>query len=68
VKIPAQTYDGLGNFSDVALWRTDGSAAGTFAISPGYSSGVLTGVTAAGNRVFYVTRAGKGTELWAYVP
>ena len=22
---PAQTYDGLGNFSDVALWRTDGT-------------------------------------------
>ena len=33
---PAQTYDGLGNFSDVALWRTDGTGLGTYAGSPGY--------------------------------
>ncbi len=65
---PAQTYDGTGNFSDVALWRTDGTGAGTYAVSPGYPSGILTGVTAAGSKVFFVTKAGKGTELWAYAP
>jgi ELWxxDGT repeat protein len=65
---PAQTYDGLGNFSDVALWRTDGTGAGTYAVSPGYASGILSGATAAANKIFFATRAGKGTELYAYVP
>ncbi len=65
---PAQTYDGTGAFSDVALWRTDGTGAGTYAVSPEYASGILTGVTAVGNKVFFVTKAGSGTELWAYVP
>ena len=65
---PAQTYDGTGNVSDVALWRTDGTGAGTYAVGPGYASGILSGVSAAGNKIFYVTKAGSGTELWAYVP
>lgn len=68
VYFPAQTYDGLGNFSDVTLWRTDGTRDGTYGVTPGYPNGV-TGVTAMGDKIYFVTKTGgKGAELWAYVP
>ena len=64
----AQTYDGEGNFSDPALWRSDGTTDGTYAVGPGYASQKLDNVTAAGGKIFFSTQAGKGTELWAYAP
>jgi hypothetical protein len=65
---PAQTYDLNGNFSDFALWRTDGTAVGTYPVTAEYPKGAPTGVVAAGGKVFFSAKAGKGTELYAYVP
>jgi ELWxxDGT repeat protein len=50
------------------LWRTDGTALGTFEVAdirPGGSSGLVGEVTAVGNRVFFTANDGvHGPELW----
>ena len=56
--VPAPTLD---------LWRSDGSAGGTYKVPGG--GGYIRGITAVGSRIFFASDAdGHGTELWAYMP
>ena len=50
------------------LWRSDGTTAGTYSVSPAYTSGMLESITPVGDGLYFVTRAGKGVELYRYVP
>jgi ELWxxDGT repeat protein len=54
--------------TSVMLWRSDGTPDGTYAVSPEYASGVLDNITPVGDSVYFVTRAGKGVELYRYLP
>src|SRR5687768_2541634 len=70
---PVAALAGIGYFGatdefGVELWRTDGTAAGTFRlkdINPGSASSDPSDFVAVGNRLFFVARvAGLGRELW----
>ena len=50
------------------LWRSDGTTGGTYSVSPAYASGVLESITPADAGIYFVTRAGKGSELYRYLP
>lgn len=54
--------------SAATLWRSDGTTAGTYAVSPAYTSGLLESITPVGDGLYFVTRAGKGVELYRYAP
>jgi ELWxxDGT repeat protein len=58
-----------GNLSGPALWRTDGTTAGTYAVSPTYGNDLVDGITAMGQSLYFVNSGGgKGVELWRYDP
>lgn len=66
----AETYTGPSTcfFEPSFLWRSDGTAAGTYNVNPelDYCLGNLTVV---GNSVFFTADVGSaGNELWRYVP
>jgi len=63
------TFDADGNQSPPALWRSDGTTAGTYAVSPTYATGLVNELTAFGDDILFVNQAnGKGSELWRYNP
>jgi ELWxxDGT repeat protein len=64
-----QTYDPTtGGPTPPILWRSDGTAAGTYAVSQPMIGGLLDQITVAGDGLFFVAREGKGVELWRYAP
>ena len=51
----------------LTLWRSDGTAAGTYSVGP--PDAHMHSVVAVGNSIFFAADAnGAGTELWRYVP
>jgi ELWxxDGT repeat protein len=61
------TIDHEGQDTPMAIWRSDGTTAGTYAATPGFANGIGSTRTV-GNSVFFVTQASKGMELWRFVP
>jgi hypothetical protein len=51
----------------LTLWRSDGTAAGTYSVGP--PDAHMHSPTEAGGSIFFAANAGGfGTELWRYVP
>ena len=51
----------------LTLWRSDGTAAGTYSVGPPDAN--MHSVVAVGDSIFFAANAdGAGTELWRYVP
>jgi hypothetical protein len=56
------------NMTAPALWRSDGTAAGTYALTGEFANGLVDFARAVGNSIYFVNRVNKGAELYRYVP
>ena len=63
-----RTYDEEFNLSGPAMWRTDGTTDGTYAVTGVYGNGLVDFPTAVGQSMYFVNRINKGAELSRYVP
>ncbi len=50
------------------LWQSDGTLAATHPVSGSPDTAVMHSLTPVGDSLYFVARAGKGTELWRFVP
>ena len=62
------TFNSEWNPSNAALWRTDGTAPGTYAVSPTYASNIVDDLTNLNGHILFVNGGSKGAELWRYDP
>ena len=56
------------NISGPSIWRTDGTAAGTYPVTATYPHGLVDDLTSVGQSIYFVNALGKGAELYRYVP